>query len=162
MSNPTGLQRHMHRNDTGLVRCHPVLSSRQRKLEVEGAEFGLFDHDTTTSVDDDLHGMRRCTGLARTFSRHSQQRAEMRACSLGRRRRAFASCDGKCTGDTKSCCRLPHPGHSFLFPASSLFMTSRPACWFDRPESACCGRGYTGDGQSKTFGFRKQDVRPQP
>ena len=61
MSNPTGLQCHMHRNDTGLVRGDSVLSSWERKLEVEGAEFGLFGHDSTASVDHHLYGMRKGT-----------------------------------------------------------------------------------------------------
>lgn len=103
MSNPTGLQCHMHRNDTGLVRGDSVLSSWERKLEVEGAEFGLFGHDSTASVDHHLYGMRRRAGFARTFPRHPQHHAETRTLSPGRCCRASATCEDKSTGDIQSC-----------------------------------------------------------
>lgn len=120
VSNPTGLHCHMHGNDAGLVRCNFVLSGWQRKLEAEGAELGLFDRDATISVDDDLYGMRWCSRVARTFSRHSQQHAETRTRSLGRCRGGSATHDDKCTGgDTKSCSPLPHFGHLAPLSASS-------------------------------------------
>jgi len=103
VSNPTGLHRHIHLSDTRLVACDAVLPCRERKLEVEGPELGLFDHDPTVSINHDLHGMRRCARKAGTFLRHPRNHAGMRALSLRRCGRASAVCDGESTCDTEGC-----------------------------------------------------------
>jgi hypothetical protein len=77
--------------------------------------------------------MRWCSGVARTFSRHSQQHAETWTRSLGRRHGGPATHDD--SRHKELLATSPFWPFSPLFRSRRTFLMTRPpADWFDRPE----------------------------